>query len=336
MIETLNAHFVPVAANISHLQRQDDDEGRFLRLVSWQGRFGLTYDRARDRMANTDHRECHQGLFVTTTEGELLGTRHTRDPEQLLEMLGSALKNWERRKTQREAFELDSVERDVRFVWTYPEGGLILQQGYIDLPRRVDTRRQDWRFEAHNQDYVWITRDEMLAIVPEHVAEGEPFPLFEPVARRIVRFHLLDMVRGETHAWAPGALHEVDIRLTPTRVSPDRVDLRLEGRVHLCEQGEWCAAPPRHSPYKRDEMCCMINERGYGAELLGYLAFDRAARKFERFDAVAVGTRWGGTTFNARQDDTDPAPMGIAFTLAGKKHRDRTPPHARPGAYFNA
>ena len=51
IIELLKGRFVPVAANISSLQRQDDEEGRFLRLVAWQGRFGLSFEAAKARMA---------------------------------------------------------------------------------------------------------------------------------------------------------------------------------------------------------------------------------------------------------------------------------------------
>ena len=45
--------------------------------------------------------------------------------------------------------------------------------------------------------------------------------------------------------------------------------------------------------------------------------FDVERGRFTRFDLVAIGTRWGGTTHNARGRDLDPAPVGYAFTLAG-------------------
>ena len=287
-------------------------------------------------MAAVDHGECHQGLFVATTEGELLGTRHTRDPEQLLEMLGSALENWDHRSTQKETTEVENIQRDARFAWVYPEDGLVLHQGFVDLPRPNDARPQDWRSNAHNQDYVWITREEKLSLIPDNVAPGDSFPLYGPVARRLVRFHLLDMVRGETSPWTPEAVREADIQLAATHVSPQQVDLRLSGHVDLCEYGEWCAQPPSYAPHKRGQMCCMMNERGYEANLLGHLSFNRITGEFTRFNVVVSGIRWGGTTFNARPDDTDPAPMGLAFTIAGTEARDRTPPHAGLRAYFEA
>jgi hypothetical protein len=336
VIKLLNEQTIPVAANISWLQRQDDDEGRFLRLVSWQGRFKDSFEEARAKMAGTAHGECHQGLFVATTEGELLGTRHTRDPEELLEMLGKAFSGWPNRKTQREVFELEDVVRQKEFDWEYPEGGLVLHQSYVDLERTFDDRPKDWRKDGHNIDYVWITRDEMQSIVPQKIKIGEAFPLPDSVRTRLVRFHLLDMVRGETSPWKPEALEDVEIKLTPYLLGDQKVELKITGRVRLCERGEWCGPPSRISPWGRDEMCCVMNERGYHAEILGYAAYDRKENAFTRFDLVSIGTRWGGTTYNARTDDTEPGPMGIAFTIAGNEPRDRTPPHSRPGSYFSS
>lgn len=325
-----------MAANISWLQRQDDEEGRFLRLISWQGRFKDSFEVASEKMADVAHGECHQGLFVATTEGELLGTRHTRDPEELLAMLDRALSAWPNRRTQLEAFELGEVKREEAFDWAYPEGGLVLHQSYVDLERKFDLRPQDWRKDGHNIDFVWITREEMQSIVPETITLNESFALVEPVRSRLVRFHLLDMVRGETHPWKPDALEDVKIELTPYLQSDNKIELKITGRVRLCEKGEWCSAPSRQSPWGRGEMCCMMNERGFHAELLGYAAFNTKVREFSRFDLVAIGTRWGGTTFNVRSDDTEPGPMGIAFTIAGDEPRDRTPPHARPTTYYGA
>ena len=331
IIDLLKERFVPVAANINMLQRQDDEEGRFLRLVAWQGRFGLSFEEAKVRMADPEHKECHQGQFAVTTEGELLGSRHTRDPNLLLEVLEKALENWEHRATQREASRIGEVEgRDLRFSWHYPEDGLVLHLGCTDLPRQVDLRPEDWPRGSHNQDYVWITREEMLSIVPEGVKVGDAFPMYGPVARRLIRYHFLDSVRGETSAWPLEALGDTEMMLTVTGATPDRMEVRLTGHARLMEQGAWCGRK------RTDGICCLIQERGYDAQMLGYLTFDRKGRRFSRFDLTVAGARWGGTTFNMRYNDVEPAPLGIAFTIAGREARDRTPPHASPGRYFEA
>ncbi|MCZ6636025.1 MAG: hypothetical protein O7G87_21725 [bacterium] len=335
VIDLLNEKFVPAAININGLQRQDDEEGRFFRLISWQGRYKKSFEEAMRQRFQTDHGLCHQGQFVTTVEGELLGSRHTADVEQLLDMLHQALENWETRSTQRGVTEMDAVERDERFVWEYPEDGLVLHIGCCDLPRAVD-RREPERRNDHNQDFLWMTQEEMLAIVPEGVETGDRFPLPESVHWRLVRYHLLDSVRGETNAWPVEAPRDITIELEATAVDEDRVELEIHGSGTLSQLGDWCIGAPRQSVYQREEMCCLIQERGFDTELLGYATLDRRTKRFTAFDLLAVGTRWGGTRYNVRSNDTEPAPLGIAMTIAGTETLDRTPPHASPRSYFDA
>lgn len=52
---------------------------------------------------------------------------------------------------------------------------------------------------------------------------------------------------------------------------------------------------------------------------------------FERFDMIAVGSRWGATTYNFRFDDLGPAPIGFAFEIGSDSLFDQTPPQA----FFN-
>ncbi|MDB4698688.1 hypothetical protein OAF45_00935 [Candidatus Latescibacteria bacterium] len=324
----MNERFVPVAVDNTRLQSQDDEEGQFLRLVSWQGRYQYSYADAHARRTDTKHGKNHQGLYVTTTAGELLGSQATRNPDQLLQMLRRALVNWDERKTQLAGFEIGELKRrDPEFIWTYPEDGLVLHLGCQDLARQVDSRPPDWQRDAHNQDYVWFLGAEMRAIVPADVSVGDVFCMPEVVTQRLIRYHMLDCVRGETPPWPASALRDVELKLKVTDATADKVKIRVSGHALLHEEGDWCVHPPSFSAYRTGEMCCLIRERGFDAELLGYLCFDRRAQAFSRFDLVAVGTRWGGTTFNVRREDVAPAAMGIAITLAGRAARDRTAPH---------
>ena len=342
MIEFLNERFIPVAVNNSRLQRQADDEGRFLRLISWQGRYGYSFEEAQARLEDIDHGLNHQGLYAVTTEGEVLGSRNRlfpggkasvhgvgSDPDRFLWMLRRALENWDNRKTQRETLEIEDLAyRDPTFSWTgYPEDGLVLHLSVRDLPREVDTRPLGMKREAHNQDYVWFRREEVLSMVPPDAVVGDVIPVPDGLVRRLVRYHLADYVRGETSSWPSEAIRDAAMTLTVTEETPEWVDLRLSGSAQLFSKGSWY------------EGACL--ERGLDASLLGYLRFDRRTERFVRFDVVAVGSRWGGTDYNVRQDDLEPAPIGLAMTIAGRKARDRTAPHAcqRRGGlewYFNA
>ena len=69
------------------------------------------------------------------------------------------------------------------------------------------------------------------------------------------------------------------------------------------------------------------SDTGFAARLEGEAEWDAGAGRFTRFDLLATGPRWGTNQYNNRQDDLGPAPLGIAFQLAGSEPRDRTPPH---------
>ena len=44
------------------------------------------------------------------------------------------------------------------------------------------------------------------------------------------------------------------------------------------------------------------------------------------FEAVAVGTRWGGTQYNFRENDLGSAPFGVMLSLAGASRAERVAP----------
>jgi len=302
-----------VAVDNTRLQNQDDQEGQLFRVISWQGRYKLTFEEAWKKRFDVTHRKNHQGLYAATVECELLsadGDPHSA--ERTLGMLQKALEKWKTRKTQLEKSTIPPLkERDGDFRWEYPSDGLVLQVGIRDLPRQVDLRPRNWRRDAHNLDYMWIKREEMLQIVPKEVKEGDIIPFPPHLTQRLARFHLLDYVHGETPPWPAEVAARATISLSVKQVSMEKIEFTLTGSAPLCERNVEGTTV----------------ERGFNATLYGRLVFNRRQEKFSRFDVVAVGTRWGSTGHSGRRNDDDPAPMGIAFTIAGTQARDRTPPH---------
>jgi hypothetical protein len=224
-----------------------------------------------------------------------------------------------------------SYERDPHHPDRYPTGGLVLKQTLRDLPRPDDHPIPQARPDAVNFDYVWFTKEEARRFVPPAPRVGQRLDLPWPLVRRLARFHLLDSVRGETPAWrdahvASAHLWTEVVAMHPTQDGA-RVHLRLEGGALTQQAGTWAIRPFRQ---KWDDLT-----RGYDCRVLGELVYDTAAERFDRFDLLAVGDRWGGTEHNARHEDLLPAPMGIAFTLAGSSPADRTPPHANLWDYFD-
>jgi hypothetical protein len=138
---------------------------------------------------------------------------------------------------------------------------------------------------------------------------GDQVTLPVQVSERILRFHLLDNTRGEPPMWRPQEIRTQRIKLAVSEISPTSILLRFNGTVLLSTDAEAAKAA-----------------RGFDAQLLGEIRYNRTTRSIDRFDVVAVGDHWGEGTFtgNARPGRQ---PLGIAFELAtGYSAADRIPP----------
>jgi hypothetical protein len=322
VIALTSERFVPVAENCSPLQRQPDAKGEFFRLVAEQGHYaGRTYPTA-----------TRQGMYAFTADGSVLAAANTRDAQKIVELMHTALRRWSelagaagepasghvQGANGRAGAEAVPDYVPARPI-PYPEGGLVLRLAARDLPREVDTRKEDWRKHAWNLDYAWFTAEEARALVPEPRAAGSRRNAPWEVVRRLARFHLRDFVRGEPAVWPAEAIRRGDLETEVVAADGDRARLALRGAIRLEWEARWVR--PEDGEERRSDC-------GFDAALYGEAVWDGARGTFVAFDLLAAGPRWGTNQYNNRADDLGPAPLGIAFTLAGNEPRDRTPPHA--------
>lgn len=307
VIALASERFIPVAENSSALQLRPDDKGLYFRHVAEQGHYG----------GRTYPTTTRQGSYAFTAQGQFLASVNSRDPVRMAEMLRAALARWESEADH-------GVPAPVQLVGTppdadsYPENGLVLQVVARDLPRANDTRVDDWRKHAWNLDYAWFTGDEAQALVPEPRSAGARQTAPWNVVRRLARFHLRDCVRGEPFAWTEDAIRHGELGSEIVGLGETAVRLVLRGKVHLEAEVQWVR------PEDGEERVCPC---GYDCSLYGEATWDDARGKFTAFELAAVGQRWGTMQYNNRADDLGPAPLGIAFGLAGTATGDRTPPH---------
>lgn len=303
---------MPVADDCGYTQTQQDAKGEFFRLVAEQGHYG----------GRTQPTATRQGLYTCTVAGELLASINTRDGERVLGMLREGLEKWRRRPATTASPDIPKTYvTDPRLNWSYPEGGLALKVSVRDLPRVSD--ETDPR---HNIDFAWFTRDEVRSLVPDNPAPGQSHPAPGFFARRIARCHLIDTVRGQSPRWREEQIHRAELAFVAEDVSPEQVLFRLEGSF----RNE--AAPTFDvNPFSGQ---VADKPRGVELKLLGHARFDRRQGRFTSFDAVAAGSRWGATTYNARFDDMGPAPIGFAFEVASDDPIERVPPASIGASYF--
>jgi hypothetical protein len=310
VIALTSERFIPVAENCSPLQRQPDAKGDFFRLVAEQGHYaGRRYPTS-----------TRQGYYALTADGKVLAAANSREPQRMIELLQQALQRWSvlNGDGAPAAGAGDPGTYAPAQPDRFPEDGLVLRQVARDLPREADARPEDWRKGAWNLDYVWCTAQEAAALVPGERRVGATREAPASLVGRIARFHLRDFVRGEPSVWPEAAVRVAHLTSEVAGIDGERVRLVLRGAVRLQWDVRWTR------PEDAEERA---SDCGIDATLYGEADWDAAAGRFVAFDLLAAGPRWGTNQYNNRQDDLGPAPLGIAFELAGTAPRDRTPPH---------
>jgi len=290
VIRLLQTEFVPYAGDQWYLHRQQDAAGRFFWKVAQQG-----------HMRNNPIDQTRQGVYAATPDGEMLGSiNHPGSAPRNIEMMRSALARWQKRDGAPPVAV--SAPADAEYLRQPPEGGLILNVfSRIPLPPPAGVEWTPNR--ATGRDHLWMTAEELRTFLPSRWENGAAYLMPRAVGMRLVRFHLVDNVRGEPDMWTEADVQQAELRLRVEDAASGR--LRLEGSVKMQREGR----------------------RGYEARVQGYLTYDRKTERFTRFDLLSWGEAWGEGTY------TGGAPPGrfplvIAASLAGDTPGDRIPPQA--------
>ena len=314
IIESLNNNFVPVVDNVSYSQERQDAHGEFFRKIAEQGHY-------RGRTVPTNTR---QGLYAATADGKLLVSVNSTQVGRVQRLLADAIRIWQKTTpAERSPRFKQSVATDPKFSKSPPTDGLYLRSMTRDLPRDAKAKPTD--LAANNVDHVWIKREEMLAMVPDNPTKGQLIPMPKVVAERLVRFHMIDSVRGQTNPFNEDQIKINNVGLKVMKVTDDSIKFVVYGRSSANQ-------PPskKTNPYTGFRVT-----KNIGNDLVwsGAVAFDRKQQRFSRFDLLAVGERWGGSLYNFRDSDLNRSPIGFAFQVISNVEDNPTPPSYL--AYYN-
>ena len=310
--------YVPVACDDWYQRRRQDAEGKFFREVSDQGPHG----------GQTGTR---QGIYLLTAGGKLLGYKNAgQNADVMRKVLRDGLAKWaklpEALRKPGAVVVGDPGKLDGGYTRKPPPGGLIVNVHARALERQsaggvADAVCKVGDGDEASRDHLWLTEAEWRSLVPTDARVGDKRPVPAPIARRILRFHLIDNLRGEPPLWSAEEVRASEMTLAVQEQTPGQVLLRMEGKALLATAADVARA-----------------ERGYDAALLGYVRYDRAADRIDRFDVVALGEHWGQGRYTqgARPGRQ---PLGIAFELTrGDKPGDAVPPQGarEEREYFRA
>lgn len=169
-----------------------------------------------------------------------------------------------------------------------PEGTLILAGQFRRFMRNPDGTlryteqadynpgegQQGWqRLREPAQDMMWIPEREWRALIPESPQKGQSMPAPASFVARLARYQL-DPERGlgESVKFLNVQPKVAEVVITVEEVTEKELHLRLTGQFDLAitEPGS-----------KR--------EVAYAPAILGYVTYDRQARRITRFDLLAFG-----------------------------------------------
>lgn len=303
-VQKLAEQFVAIADDCFRMDHGKDAESRYFQKL----------------MAEVPHGST-QGTYFLTPGGEVLEWTDQQwgNPKITIDIMRKSLAKWnalseqERMSEGKTEMVLDSKSSGIGSQEHYPKGGLILRCSYRDLPRNGSHPMADRR----NEDFAWFRKEEARQFLPNVPKVGESHEIPSMLARRLARFHLVDRVRGGIAPFADEDVKQAQIKVTISKVQGGVVSLDLKGETHTSVEGRWSVNGSQNPT---------LQKRGCDVQLLGKATYNLRTKEFVTFKMVAVGTRWGGTEYNLRQDDLDTAPIGIAFTLAGKGRLERFQP----------
>ncbi|MBI3270491.1 MAG: hypothetical protein HYZ53_15890 [Planctomycetes bacterium] len=288
-------NFVPAADEVWRLQNEPGPESEVFMRSANVGHYA--------NLPNT-----RQGIYVFAPNGLFLASINSNEADEVEAMLRRGLAKWAKVPAGERYLAKDPApmaSRLARPEKEYPVGGLVLRVVSRDLPEAKPAA--DWRGKAWNQDFAWFRKEEARAFLPQSPAKGAKTNVPRPLVERLARFHLVDNVRGQTSAYGEGTIQKAVLVAEVEAVDAGKVSLRLSGETKVVE-----------------------GTRGVEVRLLGSGEYDTAAQRFLKFEMVALGTRWGRTQFNFRQDEEAPSPIGFLLTQAG----DTPAEHVAPAFHY--
>jgi hypothetical protein len=164
-----------------------------------------------------------------------------------------------------------------------------------------------------------LTAAEWNSLVPARCSKGDRFPVPRPVADRLCRHYLVDLVRvgGNGGPRRPEQVLSQEVGLTVDAVSSERIRLRLDGSAQFVIHGPEYGAKGKEG--KVDDF-----------QLLGFLDYDVSRKVFTRFDIVALSE-----TGNFDEAGRVIRPLGVAFELTqASAPADHVAPSSFTKGYF--
>ncbi|SVB51699.1 uncharacterized protein METZ01_LOCUS204553 [marine metagenome] len=273
-------------------------------------------------MANQGHYRqegtTRQGIYVCSPEGKLLSSINSLNADKVLETIQIGLEKWNEIPLSDRQYSNNMETKGIhRWEKNYPDQGLVLNSVNADL--FTDPPKQSVRSERWNMDHVWFNNVETRRWLTDDPQRGDIYKLPEKLANRLICFHLVDNVRGQTLPFSPQEIKESSWEIEVLERDHSTVRITTSGHSKAVAKGEWLLG-------KNDWTPDYLLDHGMETEMLGNASYNLEQKKFTEFELVAIGKRYGKTEFNGRKNSPDSSYIGFLFTLAEDRAADRVAP----------
>ena len=288
--------FVPCTDEVYRLQMDDDPDCKFFQSLAEQGHFAGKRFKSK------------QGTYICSADGTFLGSVNSVDPVKVLDLMNRGLEKLNSLPNEKKiSFDESKLKANFRWQDSFPVDGLVVAIHSRDLPEDFSAKAD--RDVKWNRDTAWFTKDEVLKAIPDNAKVGMQSDLPNVLVQRLATMHFVDNVRGQTDPFGAAEAKGSKITCTVTKVDKNQIEFKMIGST---------ATASKDTRHRR-------TPRGVATKLKGSASFSKSKNRFERFDMLAIGYRWGKTRFNGRHRGPNSNSIGFAVSLAPENEAPNVP-----------
>lgn len=205
-----------------------------------------------------------QGFYVVGYDGSFYEYNNNRSVERVLGVMDSALKKF--RASPPKQVEIPASMTSAAQPWSPPEGTSIARAYARIIPVPSDAAPQNRRV---SRDHLWILRPEVQEIYDRGVGTAT-FNLPKTLTSRIVRFNLVDNIRGEPVFWESSDVQKAEFRVTP--VPGNRREFTITGSFAMATKD---------------------GTRGLNGKIEGLIEIDSKSMTISSLGLIADCVAWG-------------------------------------------
>lgn len=278
IVRKLQTEFVPVTGDCKELQWGNSSEGMWFMDVVRRTKDTELREQLKPQ---GDDGNTAQGLYICGPDGKSYGWFNSHYVEGVREFLDKGLAEFRRNPPA-------PVQISARgeAPWMAPDSSTSVVRIFTRI-RPVPQGSDDLN-NGVGRDHFWILSDEVKEIASDVHDDGRQFQLPTNLVSRLVRFHLLDNVRGEPDLWQPAEVKQATF------------NARLMGRNGSTKCYEFNGVYAQRTS---------DNRRGIQGTIEGRIDIADGGSKILHFRAYSQPVTWGESRF------TPGAPPG-RFNLA--------------------